>query len=36
MKNKCKLTISPPAYKIEAILTQSSGDAETYYNYDNR
>ncbi len=22
--------ISPPAYKIEAILTQTSGDTETY------
>jgi len=28
-------TIPPPAYKIEAILTQTSGETEIYYNYDN-
>jgi len=28
--NNLKETISPPAYKIEAILTQTSGETEIY------
>ena len=27
---KLKISISPPAYKIEAILTQTSGETEIY------